>query len=74
MYFHLVMSGILHYLYYVDDNGQSTLCACEKFYISLSNFMEVSSSLHNRRQRVELLSKIYFYVFPNHILKATAHG
>jgi hypothetical protein len=46
MYFHLVMSGITHYLHYVDDNGQFTLYVCEIFYISLLNFMEVSSSLY----------------------------
>jgi len=47
MYFHLVMSGIMHYLRYVDDNGQFiTLCVCENFYISPLNFMEDSSSLH----------------------------
>jgi hypothetical protein len=46
MYFHLVMSAIMHYLHYVDDNGQFTLCVCEIFPISLLNFMGVSSSLH----------------------------
>jgi len=46
MYFHLVMSGIMHYLHYVDDNGQFTLCLCEKCYISPLNFMEISNSLH----------------------------